>query len=132
MQVYYFTRTGRSKNIAEQIAQKNSVSANFINDNKDWSGAAKFIHAGAAAAKHTGVPVEYTAFNKGETAVVVFPIWAGGMPPAVRTFMQENSVEHIIAVATSAVSSLNEKDAKLFEKLYEVKGKDTNAPTIEV
>ncbi len=132
MQVYYFTRTNRSKNIAQQIATAHNVSANAISDGKDWSGPVKFIHAGAAAAKNSSAPVEYEKIVKGEIAIVVFPIWAGGMPPAVRSFMDENKGEQIIAVSTSAVSSLKEADAKLFKKVYEVKGKDMTAPTISL
>ncbi len=132
MQVYYFTRTNRSKNIAQQIAKAHSVTANAISDGKDWSGPVKFIHAGAAAAKNEGTPVEYEAFIKGESAVVVFPIWAGGMPPAVRSFMEENREEDIMAVSTSAVSSLKADDAKYFKKIYEVKGKDMIAPIISL
>ncbi len=130
MQVYYFTRTGKCKNLAEQIASKNNVSANKIDDGKDWSGAAKFIHAGASAAKNTSLPIKHEPFIKGESAVVVFPLWAGTMPPAVRTFMEENKGENIIAVVSSAATSINAKDVPLFTKVYEVKGKDTQAPEI--
>ncbi len=128
MQVYYFTRTGKSENIANQIAQSKGITANKITDNKDWSGKLNFIKAGAAAAKKEIYPVEFEALDGSGELIVVFPMWAGTMPPAIRGFLQEVKDTKIIAVLSTAAVSLKPEEQKLFEAYYEVKGKDVNAP----
>ena len=49
-----------------------------------------------------------------------FPIWAGGFPPAVRSFVQEIGRRRIIAVPTSKSSRLSEPEG--FLKVIEVIG----------
>ncbi len=128
MQVYYFTRTGKSENLATQIAQSKGLTANKITDNKDWSGKINFVKAGAAAAKKESYSVEYAPLDGSGEIILVFPMWAGTMPPAIRGFLGEVKGVKIIGVCSSAAVSLKPEEKALFETLYEVKGKDMNAP----
>ncbi len=128
MQVYYFTRTGKSENIANQIAQSKGVTANRITDNKDWSGKINFVKAGAAAAKKEVYPVDFEPLDGSGELIVVFPMWAGTFPPAIRGFLQDVKGTKITGVLTTAVTSLKPAEQELFHAYYEVKGKDTNAP----
>lgn len=36
MKIYYFSRTGRSKEIAEQIASRYHTTARLIDDHRNW------------------------------------------------------------------------------------------------
>lgn len=130
MNVYYFSRTLKSKDIATQISDKFNYPLHVIDDGKDWSGKLNYIKAGAMAAKKEVLEVTYTKTDS-DTVFLVFPIWAGSMPPAVRGFVLENTNKNIIAITVSAISSLNDNDKKYFKYIYEVKGKDTLMPVIK-
>ena len=56
----------------------------------------------------------------------MFPIWAGTFPPAVRSFLQTEGREQIIAIPTSLGSVL--KDREGFLKIFDLVGKDISAP----
>ncbi len=129
MEVYYFSRTGRSEKIAEDIALKYNSKANKIDDMIDWSGKTKFIKAGAMAAKKELISIRYNDITDKEI-ILVFPIWAGTLPPAIRSFVNENKGIDMTVVTTSAMSSLKEEEKQIFKKVYEVKGKDNTAPNI--
>ena len=118
MHVYYFTRTGRSKKIAEELAAKQGVSPRAIGDGKNWRGPIGWLR--------TGLPAYYEKPSAGETVAVVFPIWADGFPPAVRTFVQEVGRENIIALPTSLSSML--KDREGFQKIIDLAGKEISTP----
>lgn len=126
MLIYYFTRTGRSKQIAETLAQKLGTAALPITDGKNWSGILGYLRAGFAALRGKSLPAVYKAPTEKEPVLLVFPIWAGGFPPAVRTFVQEVGRMRITALVTSLGSTL--KDREGFVKIIDLVGKDISAP----
>ncbi len=128
MQVYYFSRSGNCERIAKEIAQSHNVDACKIDDGKDWSGKASFIKAGAMSAKHEALPVTYPEIQEGSDIVLVFPIWAGTFPPAIRGFLHDAEAGKITAVAVSAISSLKADEKQMFSAVYEVKGKVLEPP----
>ncbi|OOB80072.1 MAG: hypothetical protein BEN19_06785 [Epulopiscium sp. Nuni2H_MBin003] len=127
MQIFYFTRTGHCENVAHEIAQSYNKTAHKIDDGKDWGGKINFVKAGAAAAKREVLPVTHDSIQN-DDIIVVFPIWAGTLPPAIRGFLQNISANNIIAVTLSGTSSLKAAEKELFSKVYEVKGKPMVAP----
>lgn len=120
MQIYYFSRTGRSKMVAEKLAQSYSVTAEAIDDHKDWTGKINYMKAGAMALSGKTVPVDYKKPDIADDIIVVFPLWAGAMPPAVKTFVEEVGQNRIIAVVTSLGSTLKKRDE--FKKVYDLVG----------
>lgn len=124
MQVYYFTRTGKSKQIASQI---NNHTIYEISDHIDWSGKLNYIKAGALAAKKETLVADYQPMDS-DSIILVFPLWAGTFPPVIRDFINNNKDKEITAVIVSAISSLSATESKIFKKVYEVKGKNNNAP----
>lgn len=126
MLVYYFTRTGRSKQIAESLAKKKKICALPISDGKSWAGIFGYVKAAVAALTGKNLPVSYE--NPGEEAnvVVVFPVWAGKLPPAMKTFVQEVGRERIIAIPTSLGSKLNDREG--FAKIVDLVGDEISAP----
>ena len=126
MLIYYFTRTGRSKQIAETLAQKLGIAALPITDGKNWSGILGYLRAGFAALRGKSLPAVYKAPTETEPVLLVFPIWAGGFPPAVRTFVQEVGRTQITALVTSLGSTLKDRDG--FVKIIDLVGKDISAP----
>ncbi len=130
MQVYYFTRTQKSRRIAEKLALKYNGKPAVIEDGRDWSGKRHFLQAGAMAAKHKKITITYSPVLNDTTIILVFPVWAGSLPPAIRQFVEEQAHCNIIAVAVSAISRLSNADQQLFVKSYEVKGRSEEVPEI--
>lgn len=130
MQVYYFTRTSESETIANDIAKQNDVKAYKIKDGKDWSGKMNFLKAGAMSAKGETIKSTFHKPSSEGDIVLVFPLWAGSFPPAVRYFVQSIDTKRVTAVVLSAASSLKKSEKDLFYKIYEVKGKNKIAPKI--
>lgn len=110
MQVYYFTRTGRSRAIADEIAERYNTEARKIEDHKNWDGKLNYMKAGFMACRGKAIPADYVEPDMSDDIVVVFPLWAGTMPPGVKTFVESVGRENITAVVTSLGSKLKNRD----------------------
>lgn len=128
MQIYYFSRTGRSKAIADQLASRYHTAARMIDDHKNWNGKANYMKAGAMALSGKTIPVDYIKPDITDKIIVVFPLWAGTMPPGVKTFVETVGKENITAVITSLGSRMKQRDG--FKKIIDLVGKDITAPDI--
>lgn len=126
MQVYYFTRSGRSKGIAEQLASHFQTQAEQIEDGVDWSGAGGYMKAGYFSASGKSLPATYHSPEPEGTVALVFPIWAGTFPPAVRTFIDQVGRARIVCIPTSLGSKLKDRDG--FAKVIDLVGKTISAP----
>lgn len=127
MQIYYFSRTGRSKEVAQALAKAQGADARPIDDGKNWSGMLGYIKAALAAIGAKGLPATYEPPADGERIAVVFPVWAGRIPPAVKRFAQELGRERITAIPTSLGSKLNDRDG--FAGVIDLVGKEIQPPT---
>lgn len=74
-----------------------------------------------------GLPIDYRKPNEDEDIILVFPVWASALPPAVRTFCKEVGKDRITAVVTSSGSLLKER--KGFKKVIDLVKAD--APIID-
>lgn len=126
MQIYYFSRTGRSKKIAEELATRYNTAVRNIDDHRNWSGIINYIKAGASALNKKAILADYIKPDLNDGIVVVFPLWAGTMPPGVRTFVNEVGRENIIAVVTSLGSTMNDRDG--FIKVIDLAGANLELP----
>ncbi len=129
MLIYYFTRTGKSRSVAETLAKTHGTQARQINDHTDWQGKANFIKGGYMSSTKKSLPVDYVAPEDCEQIALVFPIWASSFPPAVRTFVEEVGRERIIAVPTSMGGKLSDRDG--FIKVLDMAGKTAAIPSLE-
>ncbi len=128
MQIYYYTRTQRSENIAHALGKAHALPVHQITDSANWSGAHGFLKGGAAACRKQSGDASYTPVAQGEEIILVFPVWAGTYPPAVRSFLQQNTGAHIIAAATSLGTTLKDRDA--FAAVIDLIGKEITMPDI--
>jgi len=126
MQVYYFTRTGRSKAIAEELAGRYCTTAREIADDVDWQGAGGYIKAGYKAFRGEALPARYIKPDDNEELILVFPVWASTLPPAVRTFLEKEGRARVICIPTSIGSKLKDRDG--FAKIIDLVGKKITAP----
>ncbi len=126
MTIYYYTRTGRSKHIAEQLGNLHGLSVYGIEDKENWSGALNFLKAGAKSSRKETIQGEYRP-QMGKK-ILVFPVWAGGFPPTVRDFINREGAENILLVPTSLGSKLKERSG--FLAVVDLVGKEIIAPDL--
>ncbi len=122
--IYYFTRTGDSEKIAKDIAAQTGGKIHGISDNKSWKGVTGFIKGGIYAVAKKKTSASYEKPSADDTIYLCFPVWAGGFPPAVRSFIDEVGRDKIIAVPKSMSSPLNDQDG--FAKVIPIIGKETS------
>ena len=126
MQVYYLTRTGRSKKVAEELAERYETKAQEIADDVDWQGAMGYLKAGYEAFKNETRPARYNKPASDEELILVFPVWAGTFPPAVRSFLAKEGRTKVICMPTSIGSKLKDRDG--FLKVIDLVGKTISTP----
>ena len=126
MQVYYFTRTGRSKKVAEELAERYETKAQEIADDVNWQGAMGYLKAGYEAFRKEARPARYNKPTADEELILVFPVWAGTFPPAVRSFLEMEGRAKVICMPTSIGSKLNDRDG--FVKVIDLVGKTITTP----
>jgi len=120
--IYYFTRNGDSRAIAADLSALLGGQVYQITDGRDWSGPAGFIRGGYYASAKKSLPADFQRPQDDAVIYLCFPVWAGGFPPAVRTFIDQVGRQRIIAVPTSLGGELN--DAAGFPQVIPVYGKD--------
>lgn len=85
--VVYFTRTGTNKRIAQSISSKLSCEAIQITDSMNWKGVLGFLKGGYYASKNKSVDIKINgSLDYADELIVVTPLWAGGVAPAIKTF----------------------------------------------
>lgn len=102
--VVYFTRTNNSKRIAEKIGKELSCQVIEIRDSVNWSGALGFVKGGYYASKDKEVEIELTQdLGSYDELIVVSPLWAGKVVPAVESFLKsvEKDKVHLVISAKS-------------------------------
>lgn len=127
MQVYYFSRSGRSKTLAEQLAKRSHTTARRIDDHHDWSGKVNYMKAAAMALSGKGIEADYEQPDLADPELlVVFPLWAGTLPPAVRTFVDAIGRQRLTVVVTSLGSKLRDREG--YKQIIDLVGKDIQLP----
>lgn len=108
--VVYFTRTGISKRVADKIANKLSCTAIQITDNMNWKGIFGFIKGGFYAFTNKDVDIKINEnIDTADELIVVSPLWAGKVAPAISTFLKTIPLEKIHLVVTSGGSNIKNR-----------------------
>lgn len=106
-QVYYFTRTGNSKRIADQLTSRLSCKQYRIRDDVDWNGIGAYLRFQAYAKGNKPLTISCEG-NPSEAVeiIVVSPIWGSRLVPAVQQFLARVSREKVHIVSTSMMDAL--------------------------
>lgn len=113
--IIYFSRTGKTKALSNQLANQLKGSVYELQDNKNWKGLLGFIKAGFYASSNKSVDITYdSSCLNSDQLIILSPVWAGGLTPAAKTFIQEVQHDHMTLVLRSAGSDINKfiKSAK--------------------
>lgn len=102
MGIYYFTRTGNSKRVAEKIGEKLHITPVELKDDVNWKGIGAYFkfQAYVKGKKELRLQKDLDVSDK-DRLIVVFPVWGSRMPPTVTAFLREVPVEKVDLVATS-------------------------------
>jgi flavodoxin len=118
MSILYFSRTQKTKAVAEKLSKILELENFEIKDDKNWKGVWGFLKGGYYASTNKKVGIDY---NKealsSEHLFVLSPVWASGPAPAVRTFLNDNPDKTITLIYTCDGSSM-EKIYKNSKKLF--------------
>jgi len=122
--VVYYSRTGNTKRVAEDIAASLKADIEEIVDIRDRSGFMGYMKAGRDAMKARLTEIGQMQKDPADYDVVIIgtPIWAWSMTPAVRTYMVKyKSAIKQAAFFTTAGGSKPDKIVKAMEELLGMK-----------
>jgi len=108
--VVYFTRTGNSKRVAEKIANKLSCDAIQITDNVNWKGIFGFLKGGFYSLNNKNVDIKiHGNIDNADEFIVVSPLWADGVVPAINSFLKTINIDKVHLVITSSGSNIKSR-----------------------
>lgn len=89
--VVYYSRTGNTRFVAEKIAEQLGADVCEVIDKKNRNGRLAFVTGGyeSIRKKLTKIEVSITVDDY-DLIIIGSPVWANGITPAIRTFIQQN------------------------------------------
>lgn len=87
----YFTKTGNSRKIAEQISVKLNSDLDEINEKRALKGLTGLITGGFCSIFEKTAAITFKKEpDKYKVVIIVAPVWASRVPPAVRAYIYQN------------------------------------------
>lgn len=111
--VVYYTRTNKTKMVAEKIAQMKNADMLEIIDKKDRSGALGYIGGAISAVRNSSTPIEYDVKDLSKYDIVYLgsPVWASKPAPAIREYIEQNDFSDVNVVTFVTMMASGEKPA---------------------
>lgn len=117
--VVFFTRTNTSKRIAEKISNKLSCELIQITDNINWKGILGFFKAGYYSSKNKHVDIQVLGnLDVVDEYIVVAPLWAVGIAPAIKTLLKTIPIDKVHLVVTSIGNHV--KDRSGYKSVHDI------------
>ena len=115
--VVYYSKTGHTRKIAQDIAKQMEAELDEITDKKKRAGLLGFIFGGRDALTGKETRISEIGKNPAEYDLVIFgsPIWSGNITPALRTYI--NQYGDSIRSTAFFLSSGGKTPDQIFEKL---------------
>ena len=90
--IVYYSRSGKTRNIAEVIAEKLGAELEEIADHRNRKGLLGFFASGNEAHLKRVIPIERLKNEpaKYDLIIVGTPIWAGNLSTPIRSFLMEH------------------------------------------
>lgn len=127
--VVYFSKTGNSKRVAEKIGGKLSCEVIEITDNKNWKGVLGFLKGGYYASTKKDVEIKVPKnLDDADELIVVSPLWASGVAPAIKSFLKTTQLSKVNLVVTSTGSKVKERDG--FKSVSDVVKKNNDEDAV--
>ena len=117
--VAFYSRTGNTKSVGEEIARCLNADVDEIVDKKNRAGIIGFLGGAIDALFDKSTEVEYMS-NPQEYDLVIIgsPVWAGRVTPAVKAYLSRNRFNK-----TGFFCTYSSKAGKSFERMEELSRK---------
>lgn len=127
--VVYYSRSGHTKRVAEDIARALNADTEQLVDKKDRAGASGYLIAGKDAARENEADLEPVQKDPAayDLVVVGTPVWAWNMTPAARAYITAHK-DAFKAVAFFTLAGGTKPD-KIVAKMEALAGKKAVAST---
>jgi len=110
-QVYYFTRTGNSRRIAEKIAGELSCDIFRITDDVNWNGIGAYLKFMKYADGKKPLKICCDGDpSAADEIIVVSPVWGSHIVPAVKQFIEPVDKGRMHLVTSSGAGEVREKE----------------------
>lgn len=106
--IYFYTRTGTCKKIAETYHKDGSYKVQVVDDPEDrFSGIFGLLKAGLNSMKSKDGAYRLVGdkYQDSSDIVLITPVWASKMPPAFRSFLKNQSFNHDSKILVITVSA---------------------------
>ncbi len=105
--VIYYTRTNKTKTIAEEIAKEKDAQLLEVIDKTNRDGSIKFLTSAIDAMRGKKTSIEYDAVDLSEydTIYIGSPVWASKATPAILEFVEENDFNNTNVVSFVTLTS---------------------------
>lgn len=125
--VVYYSRSGKTKEAAEEAARNLGCDIEGITDNVDRSGIIGYLKSGKEAMKMTEVSINPMNHNVSDYDMVIImtPVWAGTMASPVREFIKKNKSS--IKAAAFVTTAGSDNPGKTFEHMRSLWEKEETA-----
>ncbi len=120
--VVYYTRTGKTKFVAQEIAAQLGAEIEEIVDQKKRGGKIGWIMAGKDASRKSLTEIAQTTKAPQDYDIIVIgtPIWAWSPTPAVRTYIKQNKLSgKRVALFYTSDGDIKQADQKTKELLQD-------------
>jgi len=99
--IAFYSRTGNTKRVSEEISKKIKSDIDEIIDLKKRRGALGWVMGGkdALLKKPTNIKIKKNPLNY-ELVIIGTPNWAGTMTPAVREYLNKNKFKKVSFICT--------------------------------
>lgn len=115
--VVFYSRTGNTKKVAEEIAKILNADIEEIIDKKDRKGIVGWLKSGRDATFKKSAEIEFVKNPIDYDLVIIgTPIWAFTMTPAIRTYLSENKFKKVAFFSTSGGS----EGEKIFNEMEKI------------
>jgi len=110
--IIYFSRTERTKKVAEYLQNQLNADYEEIVDKKSYKGVIGYIKGIFKAKSYTEICA--TRYNPSyyDELIIMSPVWAGTFAPAIRTYIRKNSDNIKLASLITTASTSNCNGAK--------------------
>lgn len=92
--VIYYSRTGKTKKVAEELALIFGAEVARVLDKKERKGIIGYFGAGKDALLKRKVEIELPSLNPQDYELIFIgtPVWANGVTPAIRTYLKRTKI----------------------------------------
>lgn len=92
--VVFYSRTGKTEFVAEEIAEQLDSDVEIIIDKKNRDGIMRWIEAGVEAIIEAETEIEPTQHSPSNYDLIVLgsPVWSGRISPAIRTYLNNHDL----------------------------------------